>query len=67
MTTIQYAYSRFSIKRFPLPSEAQLQKLEQRIKVTFPDDYRQFCWSLTAATLITPTLCSWAKDARKIR
>jgi hypothetical protein len=42
MKTIEYAYSRFSTKRFPVPSEAQLQALEQRIKLTFPDDYRRF-------------------------
>jgi len=42
MTTIENAYSRFSVKRFPLPSEAQLAELERRIGVIFPDDYRQF-------------------------
>jgi hypothetical protein len=42
MTTIEYAYNRFSTKRFPLPSETQLDELEQRIKVDFPDDYRRF-------------------------
>jgi hypothetical protein len=42
MTTIEYAYNRFSTKRFPRPNEAQLDALEKRIKVTFPDDYRQF-------------------------
>jgi hypothetical protein len=42
MTTIKYAYRRFCTKRFPLPSEAQLAELEQRIGVVFPDDYRHY-------------------------
>lgn len=42
MTTIENAYDRFSIERFPLPSEAQLAELESRIRVRFPSDYRQF-------------------------
>jgi hypothetical protein len=42
MTTIQTAYDRFSKKRFPLPSESQLTRLEQEIRVVFPDDYRRF-------------------------
>ncbi len=42
MTTIEDAYRKFSTKRFPLPSEAQLDELEQRIGVTFADDYRRF-------------------------
>jgi hypothetical protein len=40
--TFEDAYRSFSTERFPLPTEAQLQDLEQRIKVRFPDDYRQF-------------------------
>lgn len=42
MTTIEFAYRQFSRKRFPLPSEAKLRALEERIKVNFPGDYRQF-------------------------
>jgi hypothetical protein len=42
MTTIELAYRRFSRKRFPLPTETQVLALEQRIQVTFPDDYRDF-------------------------
>ena len=42
MTTIEEAYKKFSTRRFPLPSEAQLCELEARIGVTFPDDYRRF-------------------------
>jgi hypothetical protein len=42
MTTIKNVYERFSVKRFPLPSEAQLAQLETRIGVRFPEDYRRF-------------------------
>ena len=42
MTTIQYAYNRFSTERFPLPSEAQVSELEQRIAIALPDEYRHF-------------------------
>jgi hypothetical protein len=39
---ITYAYNRFCTERFPLPSESQVSDLERRIKVDFPDDYRQY-------------------------
>jgi SMI1 / KNR4 family (SUKH-1) len=42
MTTIENAYDRFSLKRFPLPDAAQLAELEKRIGVKFPEDYRRF-------------------------
>jgi len=42
MTTIESAYNRFSVERFPLPSEAQVAELEQRIGVRLPDEYRSF-------------------------
>jgi hypothetical protein len=41
-TKIEDAYRRFSTKRFPLPSETQVEELERSIKVTLPDDYRRF-------------------------
>ncbi len=42
MTTIKNAYDRFSAKRFPLPGDAQLSELERRLRIAFPEDYRQF-------------------------
>lgn len=42
MTTIQSAYDRFAVERFPLPSESELAELESQIGVRFPEDYRQF-------------------------
>ncbi len=42
MTIFEDVYRRFSRKRFPLPSEAQLAELEQRIGIRFPEDYRTF-------------------------
>jgi SMI1 / KNR4 family (SUKH-1) len=42
MSSIEDAYRKFAIDRFPLPSEDQLAQLEARIDVVFPEDYRQF-------------------------
>lgn len=42
MITIENAYRRFSTKRFPLPSEAQLLELEKQIGIRFPEDFRKF-------------------------
>ncbi len=42
MTTIENAYDRFSVERFPLASEAELAELERRVGVKFPEDYRRF-------------------------
>lgn len=42
MKTIEAAYNLFCEERFPLPAETQVAALERRIKVSFPDDYRQF-------------------------
>jgi len=42
MTTIKDAYRKFSTERFGLPSESQLDELEKRIGVAFPEDYRRF-------------------------
>lgn len=42
MINIEYAYRRFCTERFPLPTESQLQALERRIGVRFPDDFRHY-------------------------
>jgi hypothetical protein len=42
MISIDYVYQRFCRNRFPLPSEADVRAVETRIKVTLPDDFRQF-------------------------
>jgi hypothetical protein len=42
MNPIELAYARFSRKRFPLPTEAQVRALEERIKVELPAEYRKF-------------------------
>lgn len=42
MNTIEFAYHRFSRERFPLPTEAQVRALEMRIRIEFPQDYRDF-------------------------
>lgn len=42
MTPIDDAYRKYSTERFSLPSEEKLNALEQRIRVTLPEDYRRF-------------------------
>jgi hypothetical protein len=42
MGIIQAAYDAFCEKRFPLPTEKQVADLEEKIGISFPDDYRQF-------------------------
>jgi hypothetical protein len=56
MTTIEFAYRRFSRKRFPLPTEAQVRALERRIQVTFPDDYRQFLLEYNGGYFTEPAI-----------
>ena len=59
MTTIQSVYARFCRTRFPLPSEAALAALEERINVAFPSDYRRFLLDFNGGffndPVITPT------------
>ena len=56
MTIIDDAYRRFSKKRFPLPSEAQLSVLEKRIGVVFSDDYRRFILDFNGGYFIEPEI-----------
>ncbi|MBI3836426.1 MAG: SMI1/KNR4 family protein [Planctomycetia bacterium] len=56
MNTIEFAYRRFSRKRFPLPSEAQVRALEDRIKVDFADDYRNFLLEFNGGYFIEPEI-----------
>lgn len=56
MSAIDFAYRRFSRKRFPLPTEAQVRALEKRVKVEFPDDYRKFLLEFNGAYFIEPEI-----------
>ena len=62
MTTIEYAYRRFSKARFPLPSDASVAELEQRIGVTFPDDYRQFLLEFNGGFFTEPVIVPSTPD-----
>jgi hypothetical protein len=42
METLDDVYHRFCRKRFSLPTQEQVADLEERMGVTFPDDYRRF-------------------------
>jgi hypothetical protein len=56
MNTIEFAYRRYSRKRFPLPTEAQVRALEERIQVDFPDDYREFVLKFNGGYFIEPDI-----------
>lgn len=40
--TIEYAYRRFAVRRFPLPSEEQLVEVERQLGVRLPEEYREY-------------------------
>ena len=42
MKNIDIAYSKYCRERFALPSENQVDDLEQRLRVSLPKDYRQY-------------------------
>lgn len=56
MLNIEYAYNKYCEERFPLPSEEQLEQLEQRIGITFLDDYRRFILEFNVGCFIEPTV-----------
>lgn len=62
MIGIEYAYQRFCDERFPLPSEAQLEALEQRIGITFPEDYRQFVLEFNGGYFTGPDITPVGDD-----
>ena len=62
MTVIEAAYNAFSRKRFPLPTEKQLADVEQRIGVTFPDDYRRFILAYNGGYFVEPDIVPPTKE-----
>lgn len=54
MNTIEFAYRQFSRKRFPLPSEKQVESLERRMNLTLPDDYRRFILEFNGGVFTEP-------------
>lgn len=42
MDNIERAYNRFIDKRFPATNEQEISDLEKRIRVNFPEDYREY-------------------------
>jgi cell wall assembly regulator SMI1 len=53
---IERAYERYCQKRFPLPSAEDIQRLEDRINVTFPDDFREYLLQYNGGWFRTPVL-----------
>lgn len=55
-SVIEYAYRRFARERFPLPSEAQVAALEEKLGITFPEDYRDFLLRFNGGAFDDPTI-----------
>jgi hypothetical protein len=62
MTMIKSAYQRFAKERFPLPTEAQVGVLEQRINVVFPEDFRRFVLEFNGGYFKQPTIMPTVED-----
>lgn len=56
MSPIEIVFDKFASERFPLPTEQQLNALETRIGVTFPDDYREFLLNFNGAYFSDPQI-----------
>lgn len=56
MPEIERAYERYCQKRFPLPSAEDIQRLEDRVNVTFPDDFREYLLQYNGGWFRTPVL-----------
>jgi hypothetical protein len=56
MSTIDTAYAKFCVERFPLPTQAQVAAIEERIGVAFPDDYRAFLLNYNGGNFCEPDI-----------
>jgi hypothetical protein len=56
MNIIDDAYRSFCTERFPLPGEAKLAELEERIRVSIPDDYRNFILQFNGGYFTEPEI-----------
>jgi hypothetical protein len=56
MSTTRYAYSRFCREGFPLPSEQQVVALERRIRIGFPENYRNFLLEFNGGYFTEPEI-----------
>lgn len=45
MPTVKEVYARFCTTRFPLPKENEIELLEGRLEIRFPDRYREYLMS----------------------
>jgi hypothetical protein len=66
MASIEYAYSQFCAERFPLPMDAQLADLEQRIGVAFPDDYRRYVLEFNGGYFDEPQIAHATEECPRI-
>ncbi len=62
MDIIANAYSRFCTERFSLPAEDEILRIESRIGVRLPDDYRWFLAKFNGGIFNEPRILPPSKD-----
>jgi hypothetical protein len=60
--SIDTAYRKFSVERFPLPTEARVAELEQRIAIRLPDDFREFVLTYNGGCFSEPHIIPPSKE-----
>ena len=62
MNAIEFAYTMFCRRRFPLPLEDQVTDLEHRIGVDLPGDYRRFLLHYNGGYFTEPQIVPQVQD-----
>ncbi len=62
MDIIEFAYRRFCTERFPLPAESDIQRVESRIGVPLPHDYRWFLTKFNGGIFSEPRILPLTED-----
>lgn len=63
MNPIDLAYDKYAIERLPLPKEADIRALEQRLRIEFPPDYRQYILEFNGGYFRAPAIDAPDEDA----
>src|SRR5690348_2246430 len=67
MNAIKIAYQRFSKQRFPLPSEEQVEALEQRMDAPLPNTFRQYLLDYNGGYFAEPYILSPTEECPQDR
>ena len=65
MSFIDDTYRQFSTQRFPLPSVARLDALEERLAVRFPQDYREYILAFNGGYFDEPEIFTHDDDGSR--